>query len=196
MARPREFDMDEATARAMALFWATGYEESSLADLLNHMGIARGSLYKAYGDKRSVWMAALDLYDRTVVQQAVTMLIDPDRGPGLTRVANFLGAPAAAIRDRDDQRGCFLCNAAVDRGPDDAEGHARVLSMFGRLEQGLRAAFADDADVRGWCAEDIDIKSQTTLAAYVGLRVLARAGRPVSSIETIASAHVESLLKG
>jgi TetR/AcrR family transcriptional repressor of nem operon len=48
MARPREFDIDEALERAMNVFWSKGYEGASLQDLLDAMNIARGSLYKAF----------------------------------------------------------------------------------------------------------------------------------------------------
>ena len=47
MARPREFEIDDALQDAMAVFWRKGYDGASLPDLLDGMGIARGSLYKA-----------------------------------------------------------------------------------------------------------------------------------------------------
>ena len=71
MARPREFDIDQALERAMNVFWTKGYEGASLQDLLDAMNIARGSLYKAFEDKHSVYLAALDRYDRTEIQRAV-----------------------------------------------------------------------------------------------------------------------------
>ena len=67
MARPREFDIDEALERAMDVFWTKGYDGASLQDLLEAMNIARGSLYKAFQDKHSVYLAALDRYDRTEI---------------------------------------------------------------------------------------------------------------------------------
>ena len=190
MARPREFEMANATARAMALFWSRGYEDASLIDLLDAMQIARGSLYKAYGDKRAVWLAALDHYDRTVVQPTAAALSDSAAGSGLARVAVLLDAPASAIRGHEDRRGCFLCNAAVDRGPGDAEGPTRVLAMFEELEAGLRLALSDDAALYGWTTPEVATLAQTTLAVYVGLRVLARAGSPLAVIEATAAGHL------
>ncbi|NIQ96073.1 MAG: helix-turn-helix transcriptional regulator, partial [Desulfuromonadales bacterium] len=77
MARPREFDVDEALDRAMGVFWLKGYEGTSLQDLLKAMKIARGSLYKAFEDKHSIYLAALDRYDQTEVEEGIAFLSDP-----------------------------------------------------------------------------------------------------------------------
>ncbi|WP_083240598.1 TetR/AcrR family transcriptional regulator [Methyloceanibacter methanicus] len=77
MGRPREFDIDKALDRAMGVFWQKGYEGASLQDLLQAMQIARGSLYKAFEDKHSIYLAALDRYDRTEVETGTAFLSDP-----------------------------------------------------------------------------------------------------------------------
>ena len=60
--RPREFDIEDATRDAMEVFWRSGYHATSLPDLIEGMGLTRGSIYKAYTDKRSIYLAALDTY--------------------------------------------------------------------------------------------------------------------------------------
>lgn len=193
MARPRAFDMDDATARAMALFWSGGYEDVSLADLLEGMQLSRGSLYKAYGEKHAVWLAALDLYDDQVVRPTASALSDGAAGSGSARIAQFLDAPGAAVRTREDRRGCFLCNAAVDRAASDGDTRKRVLNMFHTIETGLRMALSEVGADRGWTAAVIDRKAKTTLAVYVGLRVLVRAGTGLETIDTITAGHLETL---
>ena len=47
MARPREFDREEALERATGVFWAKGYASTSTDDLLT-------SLYNAFQDKRAL----------------------------------------------------------------------------------------------------------------------------------------------
>ena len=60
--RPREFDIDEALAKAILVFRERGYHATSIADLTAAMGLAAGSVYKAFKDKRAVFLAAFDRY--------------------------------------------------------------------------------------------------------------------------------------
>jgi AcrR family transcriptional regulator len=62
--RPREFDVDEALAAALRVFWRKGFEAASMTDLTDAMGVTRPSLYAAFGNKESLFRKALDLYER------------------------------------------------------------------------------------------------------------------------------------
>ncbi len=62
--RPREFDVEEALAAALRVFWSKGYDGASLTDLTEAMGITRPSLYAAFGNKEALFRKALDLYER------------------------------------------------------------------------------------------------------------------------------------
>ncbi|WP_328470920.1 TetR/AcrR family transcriptional regulator [Actinoplanes sp. NBC_00393] len=62
LGRPRGFDTDEALERAMRVFWAQGYEGSSLADLTGAMGITKTSMYAAFGNKEQLFRKVLQRY--------------------------------------------------------------------------------------------------------------------------------------
>ena len=184
MARPREFDLDEALERAMNVFWTKGYEGASLQDLLEAMNIARGSLYKAFQDKRSIYLSALDLYDRMEIQDTVDALLDRSAGDGAKRVRLFLeGARAPVVRH--DRRGCFLCNAAVDQAPADPEVQTKVLAMTKRMERAVAAALGESSQAAGWPAERRARTALTLTNAYLGLRVLARSGASAKDLAAV-----------
>ena len=69
MGRPKEFDEHEALMKAMRLFWVHGYKATSIQDLVDGMGIGRGSLYGTFGGKRSLFMRALRHYDQERAKQ-------------------------------------------------------------------------------------------------------------------------------
>ncbi|MBB3656767.1 AcrR family transcriptional regulator [Rhizobium sp. BK650] len=60
--RPREFDRDEALAKARDLFWERGYEGVSMADLVEAMGIASARIYAAFESKEALFQEAVTLY--------------------------------------------------------------------------------------------------------------------------------------
>jgi AcrR family transcriptional regulator len=57
--RPRTFDIDEAMNQAIQVFWAKGYEHTSLEDLLRAMKLSKSSFYQTFGSKQA-------LYHRTI----------------------------------------------------------------------------------------------------------------------------------
>ena len=85
MSRPRAFDTDAALNGAMDVFWAQGYENASLPDLLTGMGITRGSLYKAFTDKKSLFLLILERYEQAAVVPAVQLRKDPETTDGSDR---------------------------------------------------------------------------------------------------------------
>lgn len=62
VGRPREFDADEALERAMRVFWERGYEGASLSELTCAMGIAKTSMYAAFGNKEQLFRMAVERY--------------------------------------------------------------------------------------------------------------------------------------
>jgi AcrR family transcriptional regulator len=111
--RPREFDRDEALLRAMHLFWARGYEGTSLAELQHVMGdISAPSFYAAFGSKQSLFREAVALYNSTQGAPMVNAL-----AKGVTARAAIEGLLRAAVRSfcqAGAPRGCFIVLGAVN----------------------------------------------------------------------------------
>jgi AcrR family transcriptional regulator len=62
MARPREFTADAVLDSAMRVFWAQGYEATSLDDSCAATDLNRSSLYASFGDKRALLLMSIERY--------------------------------------------------------------------------------------------------------------------------------------
>ncbi|MEL6564843.1 MAG: TetR/AcrR family transcriptional regulator [Pseudomonadota bacterium] len=174
MARPRSFDTDAAIEKAMHVFWAHGYEGASLPDLLDGMGLTRGSLYKAFTDKKTLFLKVLDHYEAKAVQAGVALLTDPAIPNGADRIRTMFTSAYQAVTD-GDQRGCLLCTAAAGPSAYDAEIAAAVEHGLSELRDGMAVALAASP-----AHTDLDALARRRLAdmliaQYVGLRTMARA---------------------
>lgn len=175
MTRIKEFEPEQALESAMELFWCRGYEATSVRDLLDEMGIGRGSMYDTFGDKRTLFLAALDRFEETRVSQANEILGgSASAREGIRRLFETTVEGLVAYEPR---RGCLLANTAVELAPHDEEVAERISRYVGRTE----AAF-EKALVRGRARGEIPAdKDPKALARFLvntlhGVRVLARAG--------------------
>ncbi|MGG2478048.1 TetR/AcrR family transcriptional regulator, partial [Rhizobium sp. BR5] len=60
--RPREFDIERALDGAIRVFSRRGYHATSVGDLTDAMELAQGSLYKAFKDKKAIFIATMERY--------------------------------------------------------------------------------------------------------------------------------------
>ena len=171
--RPREFDPDETLGKILDLFWRHGYEATGLSDIIAATGLGKASLYATFGNKQSMYLKALSRYEAQTVDAAVTLLRDTSHAAG-ERIDMFLTLPIAARRDHNDWRGCFLCNASVDRASMDAETGALVRRGYEKMRCAIAHALAQEAPDAGAAA--IAARAQLVLTVYSGLRVMARSG--------------------
>jgi len=189
MGRPREFDIDKALDRAMGVFWQKGYEGASLQDLLHAMQIARGSLYKAFEDKHGIYLATLDRYDRTEVESGIAFLNDPGAGDGMAKIRTML----EGVKSDKSRRGCFMCNAAVDRASFDAEVEAKVSGMLHRLQDAIAVALKQSRRGKRWSEKRRTATAASLLNTYMGLRVLARAGYSATALQAIIDKTLDAV---
>lgn len=176
MARTKEFDPEVALQRALELFWERGYEATSMADLVEHLGVARASLYATFGGKHDLYLKAFDRYLRTRDPSPVEVLSQP--GPVLPAVRKLVELYAEeSVRD-ERRRGCLIVNAATERLPGDAAVARKVESSWDGLEVALTSALTR-AQAQGELARDADpaALARFLLVLLQGLRVMGR-GHP------------------
>ena len=176
----------------MSCFWGRGYESTSVRDLATAMGIAGPSLYNAFGDKRALFVEALQHYCRTRTYPLIAR-IERDH-PGAAAIPAFFNEIVdRSVADRE-RRGCFLINAAIEVAP-----HDQALRKSVRIHlDALRDFFARhlDAARQDGCAIfdlDGDAVADHLLAVLLGIRVLARSRPERSLLEGIVRSALAQL---
>jgi TetR/AcrR family transcriptional regulator, transcriptional repressor for nem operon len=172
MGRPRTFDIDTAVDRAMELFWRQGFEATSTEELVEGLGITRGSLYKAFGSKEQLYAMALRRYCQRHAGGLIEMLDRAEHVRPAIRAA-LLELVEADLAD--PERGCLMVNAATERSSH-SDTVQQVSHTLGQVESALAGAL-ERARVRGDIAAD---KNPRELAQFLttflqGLRVMGKA---------------------
>ncbi len=193
MARTKEFDPDTALQGALELFWRRGYEATSMADLVQHLGIGRASIYATFGSKHELYLKALDRYLQLRNPNPIELLSQP--GPALPAVRALVQQYAEESACDEQRRGCLVVNAAVERLPGDSAVARRVESSWDTLEVALASALTR-ARAQGELADDCDPRAlaRFLLVVLQGLRVLGK-GHPDPERLRDAAAQALTALK-
>jgi TetR/AcrR family transcriptional repressor of nem operon len=189
VSRTKEFDVDAALTAALDVFWRRGYEATSVNDLVAHLGIGKASMYATFGSKHDLYLMVLDHYVRTTDQAIVEELSRPQAS--LPAVRGLVLRHVGEIVNDQQQRGCLVVNAAVERLPGDTSAARRVERSWDTLEVALTLALAR-AQAAGELAADRDPRAmaQFLLTLLQGLRVL---GKSLAPADRLRSAAAEGL---
>jgi TetR/AcrR family transcriptional repressor of nem operon len=191
MARPREFDADDALERATRVFWTKGFEQTSLDELCAATGLGRSSLYAAFGDKRALYLRALARYEEKSAARIAAALAGKPIREGL---AAFLASLIDDIVAGPGRRGCFIGNCAAELARLDRSAAAQVRASLERIEAAFHDALVG-AKERGELALQADpmALARFLTAGIQGLRLVGKVNPERAALEDIASAMLRCL---
>jgi TetR/AcrR family transcriptional repressor of nem operon len=131
MPRPREFDQEKVLDKAMLLFWAQGYEATSVRDLTAATGISSSSMYEFFGDKRAIFLAALARYCQ--IEQAGVEQIAAAASSPQEFVEMLFVSISSPVLLNTNIRGSFSFNAMVELGTRDPDVTTQLVAHFYRI---------------------------------------------------------------
>jgi AcrR family transcriptional regulator len=190
VARQREFDRIDTLDKALEVFWQKGYAATSTSDLLDAMQIGRQSMYDTFGDKRSLYLEALQRYNDASVNDLLHHL---QGDTALAAIDNMLQAFASRPK-RDNAKGCMGVNAIAEFGTTDEEVNALRDASAKRLNHAVEAQLRSAA-ANGEIAADTDIAQAAAFVAATlsGMKISAKAGASIATLRAIASLAVQGL---
>ncbi|MFD6340870.1 TetR/AcrR family transcriptional regulator [Streptomyces sp. NPDC060131] len=186
MARTKEFDPDAALQAALELFWRRGYEATSMADLVEHLGIGRASIYATFGSKRELYLKAMDRYTETRDPFLLAELSQP--GPALPAVREVVRRFAAEAASPEGRlTGCFVTNAAAELAPHDPAVARRVEISWEHVETPLHSALVR-ARAQGELPEGSDPRALARMLFVLlqGVRIVGKASNDPARVRDAA----------
>lgn len=183
--RPRGFDTDQVLGRVRDTFWKHGYAGTSMDQLSAATGLHKPSLYGAFGDKKRLYLVALDNYLAHVRAQfaeafAMPSLADTLRALTENSINLFLRGP-------DGTMGCFMMNTAMPEAAEDPEISQVVRDAMESLDRAMIRRF-DKAIEAGELRKDADSQSlaMIVVANHYELSARARAGASYADLRALA----------
>ena len=179
------FDREAALHQAMLLFWRHGYEATSLSDLTAAMGVTAPSIYTAFGDKKRLFLEAVDRYlsgpvtSDSIVDAAATA---EDAAWGLLRAA------ALGFTGSDTPPGCLLASSAISCSAAAADVQGGLAAIRRRIEARLHGKIVQAMEAGELAADaDADALAGHVMAVIQGMSTLARDGAPRDKLMRVAA---------
>lgn len=184
--RPPAYDRRAALKAIVETFRRQGFAATSLDDLATATGMNRPSLYAAFGNKKAMYLAALEQFRRDMIE-AVDATAEQSSALPETLIAFF----DAAIRFycSGTSPGCLvLCTAPTEAAVDD-EIRAKLTGVLAEIEHQIRRR-VDRVVAMGARVHDASALSQLMSAVLVSVAIQARAGVPEPQLRALARASV------
>lgn len=136
MARTREFVTDDVIQKALSLFWDKGYNGVSTQTLIEEFGISKSSMYGAFGDKKSLFVEALNQYRNQVSKPLIELLDNCTEVKKTLR--RILNTQIKQILEDKDYKGCFMVNTVIELVPHDVD----IAKIVKKNRNEVETAFA------------------------------------------------------
>jgi len=188
--RPREFDVEAALDAALRVFSERGYHAASISELTEAMGLAAGSVYKAFVDKRGIFLATFDRY--RAVRRGMLDAELAKAETGRDKLHALIAFFAASSHGETGRRGCLVVGSAGDLALFDSEAAERVAAAF-MTDETLLADLIRLGQSDGSISADLDI-SATALALLCltkGMRVIGKVERSGEEMAAVAEAAMK-----
>jgi len=192
MARPKTFNEEDVLDKAVEVFWMNGYEATSMQDLVDAMGIQRGSLYAAFGSKQQLFLRSLERYGAVVVKQFLDIL--ESKPSAVESIALFFTQLVEHIVTAGPFRSCLVTNSAIERGLTDTATKQQVVRLLNALEKGFDQSL-QRALSNGEISPDLDLTkvAQFLTCSMQGLLVMGKVCTERSVLEGITQVTLSIL---
>ncbi|MGH1340437.1 MAG: TetR/AcrR family transcriptional regulator [Nannocystales bacterium] len=196
MPRPRSIPEPEVLERALLVFWAHGYDRTSIGDLSKAVGVGPSSLYNAFGSKLELFRRCIERYMSTHANFANTILLDErSELDAAALVRTLLRAAVTLYAGKGTPRGCAMFEGAGSSSADDAEAGAVTLEHKAELEKALVMRLNARARAGDVLAASPAVLAKSITATMRGLSQLACDGASKRDLLAVADHTAASCVR-
>jgi AcrR family transcriptional regulator len=189
VGRPISFDREAALHKAMVLFWKHGYEATSIADLTREMGLTPPSLYYAYGDKKKLFLDAVDLY-LSGPKTSETIIANASSAKNAAR--ELLETSAIAFTGLETPAGCLLASSAISCSDAASDVKSELAKRRLTIEDCLRQKITASIEKGEFQTPvDADALAGHIMAVIQGMSTLARDGAKRDKLLRISNSAIQ-----
>jgi AcrR family transcriptional regulator len=185
MARPKEFDQEEALRKAIHLFSQQGFSGTSTDDLMRVMNVGRQSMYDTFGDKRALFLKALQMY---VTESIRSINVELERPGSAVSAIQMALVTFAERRDLSSAEGCMGLNAFSEFGQRDADV-TRIIHGAAGVQRRILMRVLTRAKKQEELSRDADLESMADFfeSTLAGIGMAAKAGKSRQALRNIAA---------
>ncbi len=190
--RPRSFNKDDALKKAMYVFWEKGYEGTTMADLIESIGMKAPSIYAAFGNKDAIFKEVVKSYLPIVVNGHLKVL---NSYPEIyDAVEATLTACVNLYTGKDNPPSCLIMTAAINTAPEHEE-HIGALRSLREIYKTAWEKRFEQAKLDRQLADDVN---PSELAEYFttliqGMTIKAKDGASKDSLTKTANLALKVL---
>lgn len=192
--RPKGFNTKQVVETAVGIFWTKGYDGASMKDLTTGMGISAPSLYAAFGDKRGLFLQAIEQYANGDACAPLAALEEEDDIQ--KAVSKFFNAAIDySTQHACGAKGCFLASS-VATSAGHVDGVEKLLSKAIELTDARLSARFEREKIKGTLPEQFPSIERAKLLFDLrqGLVFRARAGLDAKTLRRDMKSRVRMVL--
>ena len=186
LARQKTFEPDQILDRTIGIFLSRGYDETSIQDIVDVTKVLPGSLYNAFGSKKSIYLQALERFIQ--VSQFNVTLSKAETAPPRATIEKLFSDLVHGT-DKPGAAGyCLVSKALMEFGDKDEEVAAWLQNLFATSEMQLERLVERGQEL-GEISKSRPARelSQFLSSSIQGMQMMSRLERDEDKLRTIAN---------
>lgn len=156
MGRIKSYDEEVVLEKAMFTFWKHGYDQVSIRQLEQDMGINQFSIYSSFKSKENLFRLVLEKYKLYIETNYLTSMYSNDAS--LKDIRHFLLNFSHSIQVGKIPNGCLMVNTASEISDEDSAIYFVVKSYFSAIKKAFLKVLKREAK-NGVLGSKTDIES-------------------------------------